>query len=220
MSHFGGCHQKGKWWDEATGGGLLSDGVQDTVPPDTASYGLEFESLGKWQKQESLSDLPLPFHSEEDHKTFMWEVPSLCPSLFAEKNLSKEDLLSFLHSLHFLTLCPSLAFLHSPLFTSPTTEEALRFNCLFRSSFLHKGVIVMGNVLNKCVYFPPVHLPLSVQVSDGASDSKSSRKAFSSPSPQSQWWDLGAHCSSHHMREHPGGYRSAPALDDPDGENA
>ena len=71
MSHFGGCHQKGKWWDEATGGGLLSDGVQDTVPPNMASWGLEFQSLGKWQKQESLSHLPLPIHSEADHKTFM-----------------------------------------------------------------------------------------------------------------------------------------------------
>lgn len=76
------------------GGALLSDGVQDTLPPNMASWGLEFESLRKWQKQESLSDLPLPFHSEEDHKTFMGEVPSLCPR-DAEKNLSKEDLLSF-----------------------------------------------------------------------------------------------------------------------------
>lgn len=65
MSHFGGCHQKGKWWDEATGGGLLSDGVL------MASWDLECESLGKWQKQESLPDLPLPFHSEADHRTFM-----------------------------------------------------------------------------------------------------------------------------------------------------
>lgn len=74
------------------GGVLLSDGVQDTLPAQI--WGLEFESLRKWQKQESLSDLPLPFHSEADHKNFMGEVPSLCPR-DAEKNLSKEDLLSF-----------------------------------------------------------------------------------------------------------------------------
>ena len=113
MSHFGGCHQKGKWWDEATGGGLLSDGVQDTVPPNTASWDLECESLGKRQKQESLPDLPLPFHSEADHRTFMREVPSLCPR-DAEKNLSKEDLLSLLSFRQFPTLPPTLSFLSLP----------------------------------------------------------------------------------------------------------